>query len=184
MAETSPIESRDALPVASGRAVMVWLWRELRGKRMRVAGILLLFLAEAAAGLIFPVILGFLVDTVIAEVGSGGAGGSSESGHVPTSFWWQLAGLGGAAVASGLLAWAGGAALAKLSETLIAELREAYVKAALNLPRRTVEAAGSGILLPVRPTILPKYPAHCRRCCRVRQCRRLRFCLLPRGWVQ
>lgn len=144
MAETSPIESRDALPVASGRAVMVWLWRELRGKRMRVAGILLLFLAEAAAGLIFPVILGFLVDTVIAEVGSGGAGGSSESGHVPTSFWWQLAGLGGAAVASGLLAWAGGAALAKLSETLIAELREAYVKAALNLPRRTVEAAGSG----------------------------------------
>ena len=147
MAETSPIESRDALPVASGRAVMVWLWRELRGKRMRVAGILLLFLAEAAAGLIFPVILGFLVDTVIAEVGSGGAGGSSESGHVPTSFWWQLAGLGGAAVASGLLAWAGGAALAKLSETLIAELREAYVKAALNLPRRTVEAAGSGDLV-------------------------------------
>lgn len=39
----------------------------------------------------------------------------------------------------GLLAWAGGVALAKLSETLIAELREAYVKAALNLPRSTVK---------------------------------------------
>ena len=139
-------ENRDALPVASGRAVVAWLWWELRGKRLRVLGILLLFLAEAAAGLIFPVILGFLVDTVVAGVGAGNGDGSG-SGHVPASFWWQLAGLGVAAVASGLLAWAGGAALAKLSETLIAELREAYVKAALNLPRSTVEAAGSGDLV-------------------------------------
>lgn len=135
-------ENRDALPVASGRAVMAWLWRELRGKRLRMLGILLLFLAEAAAGLIFPVILGFLVDRVVAGVGNGDGSGSGQ-----VLAWWQLTGLGVAAVASGLLAWAGGVALAKLSETLIAELREAYVKAALNLPRSTVEAAGSGDLV-------------------------------------
>ncbi|MFT3944525.1 MAG: ABC transporter ATP-binding protein [Ancrocorticia sp.] len=147
MIDTS--ENRAALPVASGRVVAAWLWQELRGKRLRVMGVLALFLAEAAAALIFPVILGFLVDTVAAGVSTGGgsAGGGSGSGQVPAQFWWQLVGLGAAAVASGLLAWAGGAALAKLSETLIAQLREAYVKAALNLPRSTVEAAGSGDLV-------------------------------------
>lgn len=101
---------------------------------MRLAGVLVLFLSEAAAGLVFPLVIGSMVDTVIGDTG----------GQVPGFFWWQLVGLGAAALAAGLLTWAGALALARLAETVIAELREAYVTAALSLPRSTVETAGTG----------------------------------------
>ena len=47
-------QQRPALPAASGRAVAAWLWAALEGRRMRLAGVLVLFLSEAAAGLVFP----------------------------------------------------------------------------------------------------------------------------------
>lgn len=128
----SPLDRQ--LPIAHGRAVAAWLWSALRGRRLRLAGILLLFLAEAAATLVFPLVLGSLIDAVLA--GSGG--------EVPAVFWWQLAALLAAALLSGMLAWAGGTALAGVAETVIAELREEYVSAALGLPRDEVEAAGTG----------------------------------------
>ncbi|MFT3889327.1 MAG: ABC transporter ATP-binding protein [Arachnia sp.] len=122
-----------SLPVAGGRDVARWLWTALKGRRLRIVGIFGLFLVEAALALVFPLVLGALVD----DLGRG-------QGGVPEVFWWQVAALTGAAVASGGVAWAGGVALARVAETTIAELREAYVTAALDLPRSTVEAVGTG----------------------------------------
>ncbi|MCM2389615.1 ABC transporter ATP-binding protein [Streptomyces albipurpureus] len=122
------------LPVASGGQVAAELWRALHGRRLALAGILLLFLAEAAMSLVFPLVVGGLTDTVIAADGTGAPGG----------FWWRVALLIGAAVAAGALAWVAAAALARFAETLIAEVREAYVAAALDLPRPVVESAGAG----------------------------------------
>lgn len=122
-----------SLPVAGGHDVATWLWTALKGRRLRVVGIFVLFLVEAALALVFPLVLGALVDAL----------GRGQDG-VPEAFWWQVAALTGAAVASGGVAWAGGVALARVAETTIAELREAYVTAALDLPRSTVEAVGTG----------------------------------------
>ncbi|MGO1851929.1 MAG: ABC transporter ATP-binding protein [Microbacteriaceae bacterium] len=133
MTDTAPAPP-PALPIAPGRAVAAWFWIALRGRRWRLCGVLLLFLLEAATGLVLPFILGAVVDTVIAR----------DSGTLPPVFWWQLGMLAAAALASGLLAWLGGLALARIAETVIAEMREAYVAAALDLPRTTIEAAGTG----------------------------------------
>ncbi|MER5492961.1 ABC transporter ATP-binding protein [Streptomyces sp. NPDC002490] len=130
----SPRPDDRLLPVAPGRQVAAHLWALLRGRRRRLAGVLALFLVEAALSLVFPLVVGRLLDTVIASDGSG----------VPGAFWWQAALLTGAALASGGLAWIAAGTLARLAETVIAELREAYVDAALGLPRHTVEAAGVG----------------------------------------
>lgn len=122
------------LPVATARQVATHLWTMVHGRRRALAGVLVLFLAEAAMSLVFPLVVGRLLDTVIAADGSG----------VPGSFWWQVTLLIGAAIATGVLAWIAAGALARFAETVIAELREAYVTAALGLPRRVVETAGAG----------------------------------------
>lgn len=146
-----------ALPVASGREVSALLWRMLRGRRWALAGVLALFLVEAALALVFPLVAGSLVDAVIAAAGSG----------VPASFWVQAAILAASALAGAAVTWAGGVALARLVETVVAELREDYVAAALDLPRTMVDAAGTGDLVTragddvarvseALPTVLPR----------------------------
>lgn len=87
-----------ALPVASGREVSALLWRMLRGRRWALAGVLALFLVEAALALVFPLVAGSLVDAVIAAAGSG----------VPASFWVQAAILAASALAGAAVTWAGG----------------------------------------------------------------------------
>ncbi|MFI5492425.1 ABC transporter ATP-binding protein [Actinoplanes sp. NPDC051859] len=129
-----PDAAGGTLPVASGRTVASVLWRMLAGRRPALCGILALFLIEAGLALVFPMVIGNLVDTVRA---AGGAG-------VPGSFWWQVALLPATAVAAGVLAWLATFALARLAETVVAELRESYVAAALDLPRATIETAGTG----------------------------------------
>lgn len=130
-----PASDRMLLPVATGRQVASELWRMLKARRLRLGGILLLFLGEAAAALVFPIVIGALVDDVLASV---------SSAAVPGSFWWQIVLLAAAALAAGALSWAAAIALARLAETVIAELREAYVASALRLPRTTVEVVGTG----------------------------------------
>lgn len=49
-----------------------------------------------------------------------------------------------AALAAGLFAWVGGVGTSRITETLIAEIREEYVGAALRLPRATIETTGTG----------------------------------------
>ena len=134
---TSPATSASAtLPVASGRTVTRHLWAHLRGRRLHLAGILGLFLLEAATAIVFPLVIGWFVDTVL----DGGLNGEG----IPPAFVLQAGLLVAAALAAGLLAWAGAVSLARLAETVIAELREAFVDAALRLPRARIEAAGTG----------------------------------------
>ena len=134
---TSPATSASAtLPVASGRTVARHLWAHLRGRRLHLAGILGLFLLEAATAIVFPLVIGWFVDTVL----DGGLNGEG----IPPAFVLQAGLLVAAALAAGLLAWAGAVSLARLAETVIAELREAFVDAALRLPRARIEAAGTG----------------------------------------
>ena len=134
---TSPATSASAtLPVASGRTVARHLWAHLRGRGLHLAGILGLFLLEAATAIVFPLVIGWFVDTVL-------DGGLSGEG-IPPAFVLQAGLLVAAALAAGLLAWAGAVSLARLAETVIAELREAFVDAALRLPRARIEAAGTG----------------------------------------
>lgn len=123
-----------ALPVAPGRGVAAYLWQVLRGRRLGLLGLLALFLAEAALALVFPLVIGSFVDAMIA----------SDSRGVPPLFWVQVALLVGAAVGGGLLTWISGLLLARVAETVIAELREDYVAAALRLPRAQIETAGIG----------------------------------------
>ncbi|GLY15083.1 ABC transporter ATP-binding protein/permease [Kineosporia rhizophila] len=124
----------EPLPVAPGRVVAAHLWGVLAGRRLRLAGILALIVAEAATGLVFPLVVGRLVDTVGDWAGRG----------VPAAFWWQVSLLAASAVATAALSLVAAMALARVAETVIAELREQYVSAALALPRATVEEAGVG----------------------------------------
>ena len=134
---TSPATSASAtLPVASGRTVARHLWAHLRGRGLHLAGILGLFLLEAATAIVFPLVIGWFVDTVL----DGGLNGEG----IPPAFVLQAGLLVAAALAAGLLAWAGAVSLARLAETVIAELREEFVDAALRLPRARIEAAGTG----------------------------------------
>lgn len=122
------------LPVATGRQAAAAMWHLLHGRRLRLVGVLLLFCLEAAATLLVPLVIGSMVDGVVVADGAG----------VPDVFWGQVALLLTAGVGSGLLAWLGGLSLAHLAETVIAELRETYVAAALGLPRARFERAGAG----------------------------------------
>ncbi|GAB3278325.1 ABC transporter ATP-binding protein [Kineosporia babensis] len=125
---------RPALPVADGRTVASVVWQLLAGRRLALAGIVTLFVIEAALALVFPLVIGNLVDTASASQGT----------RVPSSFWWQVALIAATALLAGALQWVATLALARLAETVIAELRERYVESALNLPRSTIEQAGTG----------------------------------------
>ncbi|WP_018658421.1 ABC transporter ATP-binding protein [Actinomadura flavalba] len=134
MSEPITADAHRMLPVASGRTVAARIWAMLAGRRLALCGIVTLFLAEAGLALVFPLVVGNLVDTVDDAGGSG----------VPGSFWWQVALLAATAMAAGAVAWVAMRAVARLAETVVAELREEYVGAALDLPRATLEAAGTG----------------------------------------
>ncbi|RAY16751.1 ABC transporter ATP-binding protein [Actinomadura craniellae] len=136
MSEPVTAEARETLPVASGRTVATCVWRMLAGRRLALCGIVALFLAEAGLALVFPLVIGNLVDTAQATAAAGSG--------VPGSFWWQVALLAATAMAAGAVTWVAVRALARLAETVVAELRERYVGAALDLPRATIEAAGTG----------------------------------------
>src|SRR5690554_3378334 len=97
------------LPVADGRTVAARLWRMLRGRRLALVGILVLFVIEAATALVFPLVIGSLVDTVIA----------ADRTQLPTEFWWQAGALVGAAIVAGIVTWVAAVALARLAETVI-----------------------------------------------------------------
>ncbi|MDA3146437.1 ABC transporter ATP-binding protein [Leucobacter sp. UCMA 4100] len=124
------------LPIASGAEVASDLWRRLRGRRLALGGVLCLCIAQAAAALVFALVVGKLVDLVLETAPlSGGTWGM---------LWPAASLMVSAALASGLLGACTGIALARITETLIAQLREEYVGAALRLPRATIERAGPG----------------------------------------
>lgn len=145
------------LPSSSGRVVVFHLYRRLKGRRLALLGVLFLLLLEAATAVMIPMVIGEIVDEVL-----------QKPDGIPASFMWKVALLVAAALGAGLFTWLGGIGLARVAEGLIAELREDYVNAALNLPRSAMEAAGSGDVVTrasddiaqisdTLPEVLPKF---------------------------
>lgn len=128
------MSNQPLLGVADSSQVSAYLWQMLRGRRLALLGVLLLFLAESATALVVPLLIGRIIDLL----------NTNGSDGVPESFPQMIALLIGAAFAAGLFAWVGGVGIARITETVIAEIREDYVGAALRLPRSTVETAGTG----------------------------------------
>ncbi len=51
-------EASRLLPVADGRTVARTLWHLLTGRKLALAGIITLFVIEAATALVFPLVIG------------------------------------------------------------------------------------------------------------------------------
>lgn len=122
------------LPVADWREMRNEITELAAGKKARIAGILLLLLISAATTLVLPLTIGWIVDTVTAS-------GASE---VPAVFWWQLTALVAAALIGGVVEFFGMVALGRVIDTMVADLREKFMSATLDLPETEVERVGVG----------------------------------------
>ncbi|MFI6078138.1 ABC transporter ATP-binding protein [Actinoplanes sp. NPDC051343] len=121
------------LPTATPRRTLGHLRILARAHRGGLTGALLLLVAGTAAGLITPPLLGHIVDL---------AGTHGSTAAIVRSGAGLLAG----AVAEAALAGAGAALLAQAGESMLARLRERFVRSALHLPLEQVERAGAGDL--------------------------------------
>lgn len=123
------------LPVASGRDT----WREIRalsrGHRLKLTFVVGLGILSAAAGLVPPAAIGYLVDRV--------QDGTADTGTI----LWALAVMVAAAFA-GALGVAFTVVLAARSyHAMLADLRERLVERGMHLPQGVVERAGTGDLV-------------------------------------
>jgi ATP-binding cassette, subfamily C, bacterial len=107
--------------------------RLLRRRRGVLAVGLAALVASAAAGVLVPPLLGQIVDVVVERRGA-------------DAVTEPVLGLVGAALAQGLLAVVGMAAIARVGEEVLADLRERFVARALGLPLSRLEQAGAGDL--------------------------------------
>lgn len=134
-ASAAPKTSADGrLPVADGRGMRALLRSLSRGRRLALSAAVVLFVAAAGLDLVFPIVVGWIVDAVVA----GGGGG------IPAVFWWQLGLLIASVIAAGVVKFFGMLTMARTLETMIARMRELCVSRVLHLPEATVDAAGSG----------------------------------------
>lgn len=124
----------DRLPVATTAQSFAWLRRRVRHHRLLVVLSLCAGLAGAVAALVPVYAIGWLVDAVIA--------GDSAGTIVPIAVLLAVA-----ALATGALTGISNYTIARLGETLAADLRVAAVTRALHLPNRVVERVGRGDLL-------------------------------------
>ena len=123
------------LPIAGAREIWTELRRASHGHRLVLAAAIGLGLLSAALGLLFPAMLGALVDLI--EAGAAGFG---------TVAMITVAAVGAA------VAGAVGIALtivlaARAYQAILADLRERLVARAMTLPQGVVERAGTGDLL-------------------------------------
>lgn len=132
---TSPTTTTPGmLPVADGRGMRALLRSLSSGRRLALTATVVLFVAAAGLDLVFPIVVGWIVDAVIVGGGTG----------IPAVFWWQLGLLIAAVLAAGVAEFLGMLTMARTLETMIARMRELYVSRVLRLPEETVDAAGSG----------------------------------------
>lgn len=124
-------------------------WREIRavlktqiatipGARRYCGWALLLLIAGSAADVAFPLLLGRIVDAILGAASPAAAVGAVSRIGV---------GLAAVAIAAAVLSAAGFYYLAKVTEKVIALIREDMVGTALSLPAHRVEEAGSGDLV-------------------------------------
>lgn len=126
--------SAPRLPIANGAQTFAAVRRLLARHPVLLLATILILLAEAAAGLVAPWALGRVVDLV-------------NSGTSDTEIWRLGAAI---LIAAAVSATAGGIGIvltARIFETGLADLRERFVAAALALPQRDIERAGTGELV-------------------------------------
>ncbi|MGV9295461.1 ABC transporter ATP-binding protein [Amycolatopsis sp. NPDC003676] len=127
------MNERELLPVAAGpriRAVLLDLLRQAKG---RAAGSFAFVVGATAIGLLAAPLLGRVVDLVATRQPASALG-------------YPVAGLVLVAVTSAIATAIGVSMLARLGETMLADLRERFIDRALGLPLEQVEKAGSGDL--------------------------------------
>jgi len=122
------------LPIADGRSVLREMWRALGRRGWSLAGLVTVFLAAAAAGIVPPLALGLIVDTVTAGADAG-------------TVWMNGALMAGSVIVGAVLAAAGMIWASRLLETMLAEMRESMVSSAFRMPQSQVERAGTGDLI-------------------------------------
>ncbi|OLR91280.1 ABC transporter ATP-binding protein [Actinokineospora bangkokensis] len=120
------------LPTAAPRQTWRAVWDLVRARpRLAVVAGLTLVLGTGV-GLLAAPLLGLVVDAVIAAD--------------PGALTWPVVALGAVALVSGVATAVSGAKVARLGESVLADLRERFLGAALDLPLARVEAAGAGDL--------------------------------------
>jgi ATP-binding cassette subfamily C protein len=123
-----------SLPIADGRTVLREMWRALDRRGWRLTGLVVVFVATAAAGILPSLAIGRVVDAVT-------AGGEART------VWIAGAIMVGSVVAGAVLAAVGMIGASRLLEGMLARMREDMVAAALRLPQSQVERAGTGDLI-------------------------------------
>jgi ATP-binding cassette subfamily C protein len=123
-----------SLPIADGRTVLREMWRALDRRGWLLAGLVVVFVATAAAGVLPSLAIGRVVDAVAA-------------GGEPRTVWLAGAIMVGSVVVGAVLAAVGMIGASRLLEGMLARLREDMVAAALRLPQSQVERAGTGDLI-------------------------------------
>lgn len=131
----------ERLPLAEQRAVWRWIGTVARANSWRLVGMFALFGAAQIAGLATPRLLGYLVDTVAAAVGT-----TARTAAVPRVDLVAIALVAVLIVEAALTYWSTVHA-AVLGERLLSEAREGFVRRVVRLPLGTVERAGTGDLL-------------------------------------
>ncbi|MEV5718932.1 ABC transporter ATP-binding protein [Amycolatopsis mediterranei] len=125
--------TRELLPVADGRRIRAVLG-ELAGRaKGRAAAAFGMLVAATAIGLLTAPLLGRVVDLVATR-------------RPAAELVTPIVGLVLVAVAQAVATAIGVSLVARLGETILAELRERFVERALGLPLEQVERAGSGDL--------------------------------------
>ncbi len=129
---------KDILPIADSRTTVRAAWRLLRSRPALLVVVVVASLAAGVAGLVAPMVLGWLVD-VLPTVG---AGPDAVRPVVTAAVVTVAAGLVGA-----IFTWLGMLATARIGEHAVADLREEVVDRALRLDSAQIERAGNGDLV-------------------------------------
>ncbi|MFD9458500.1 ABC transporter ATP-binding protein [Streptomyces sp. NPDC059985] len=129
----STTADRELLPTATGARTFAVLRTLMRGHRLLAASALAVLVLGTGIGLLTAPLLGRIVDLVVDRRGAA-------SLTVPMVLLLVVAAARGVATAIG------GSLVARLGETILANLRERFIARALRLPLERVERAGSGDL--------------------------------------
>ncbi|MCD4532823.1 ABC transporter ATP-binding protein/permease [Nocardioides sp. cx-169] len=122
------------LPVSTSREAAALAWHLLSAHRPALATACAMFVVDALAGLVAPLMLGRIVDLVDR---------GADTGALVAPILWIL----GAALAAGAATALAIGALARAAEPALAELREQSLERALHLESAELEHVGSGDLL-------------------------------------
>lgn len=130
---TTTAHERPLLPTASGKRIRVVLGELLRARRKLAVGSFTTLFAATAVGMLTAPLLGRIVDHVAA-------------GDPAVALTPAVVGLAVVAATQGAATGYGISLIARLGESMLAQLRERFIERALNLPLEQVENAGSGDL--------------------------------------